>query len=272
MSILEAIFLGIVQGITEFVPVSSSGHLILMPSVFNLAAPDLNLIAVAHGGTLLAVVAYFWRDLWQIAGGFLAALRQRQPLANVEARLGWYIIVGTIPAAVLGLFLENFFDELFGTPTFAAFFLLATAGLLVFGERMLRRAGDKEPRAMSWADAVVIGCFQAFALFPGISRSGSTIVGALWRGLDRPTAARYSFLLSVPITAGAWLLKSIELLRAPDLGAHAPFLFTTFVVSGVVGYACIHFLLEWLRRRSLYAFAAYCAMFATSFLLLTAVR
>jgi undecaprenyl-diphosphatase len=272
MSILEAIFLGIVQGITEFVPVSSSGHLILVPNVFNLASPDLNLIAVAHGGTLLAVLAYFWRDLWQIAGGFLAALGQRQPLANVEARLGWYIIVGTIPAAVLGLLLEDVLDNIFGTPTFAAFFLLVTAGLLVLGERMLRRAGDKEPREMSWSDAVFIGCFQAFALFPGISRSGSTIVGALWRGLDRPTAARYSFLLSVPVTAGAWFLKSVELVQAPDLAAHLPSLLTTFVVSGVVGYACIHFLLEWLRRRSLYAFAAYCATFAVMFLLLTVVR
>jgi undecaprenyl-diphosphatase len=272
MSILEAIFLGIVQGITEFVPVSSSGHLILIPNIFNLTNPNLNLIAVAHGGTLLAVVIYFWRDLWQIARGFLAALWQRQPLANVEARLGWYIIVGTIPAAVLGFLLEDFFDNVFGTPTFAAIFLLVTASLLVFGERMLRRAGDKEPREMSWTDAIFVGCFQAFALFPGVSRSGSTIVGALWRGLDRPTAARYSFLLSVPITAGAWFLKSVELLQAPDLAAHVPFLFTTFVVSGVVGYACIHFMLEWLRRRSLYAFAGYCATFAATFLLLTSAR
>jgi undecaprenyl-diphosphatase len=272
MSTLEAIFLGIVQGITEFVPVSSSGHLVLVPNIFNLAAPDLNLIAVAHGGTLLAVLTYFWRDLWQIARGFLEALRQGQPLANAEARLGWYIIVGTIPAAVLGFLLEEFFDEIFGTATFAAFFLLVTATLLLWGERMVRRAGDKEPRDMSWTDAVFIGCFQAFALFPGISRSGSTIVGALWRGLDRPTAARYSFLLSVPITAGAWSLKSVELLQAPDLAAHVPSLFVTFAVAAIVGYACIHFMLEWLRRRSLYVFAAYCATVSVMFLLFTAMR
>jgi undecaprenyl-diphosphatase len=270
MSIIEAILLGIVQGITEFVPVSSSGHMVLVPYLLNLPTPDLNLIAVAHGGTLLALLVYFWRDLWRIALAFLEGLRQRRPFADPESRLGWYLIVGTIPAAVAGFLLEDFFDEVFGTPTVAALFLLGTAVLLVTGEYMLKRTSEKEPRQMSWADAIFIGLFQMLALFPGVSRSGSTMVGGLSRGLDRPTAARYSFLLSVPITTGAWLFKTVDLIQDGNVGAQMPFLLTTLVVSGIVGYACIHFLLEWLRRRSLYTFAIYCVVMSLVVLIFTA--
>jgi undecaprenyl-diphosphatase len=270
MNIIEAILLGIVQGITEFVPVSSSGHLLLVPYLLSLPSPDLNLIAVAHGGTLLALLVYFWQDLWRIGLAFLAGLRQRRPFADPDSRLGWYLIVGTIPAAVAGFLFEDFFDNVFGTPTVAALFLLGTAALLVAGEYMLKRTSEKEPRQMTWGDAIFIGLFQALALFPGISRSGSTMVGGLGRGLDRPTAARYSFLLSVPITAGAWLFKTVDLLRDDSLGTQLPFLLITLVVSAIVGYACIHFLLEWLRRRSLYTFAAYCVLMSLTFLLFAA--
>jgi undecaprenyl-diphosphatase len=270
MTILEAIFLGIIQGASEFLPISSSGHMILVPTIFGLDAPNLTVVAIAHIGTLLAVLIYFWRDLWAIAGGVLAGLQQRQPLGSTEARLGWFIVVGTIPAAVLGLTLEDYFDSIFGTPLFAAGFLLVTAVLLVAGERML--SGHKTPAKMGWTDAILIGCFQALALLPGISRSGSTIVGGLWRGLDRPTAARFSFLLSIPATAGVGLLKTIEVARAPDLAAVLPGLIACFVAAGIVGYACIHFLMEWLKKRSLYGFAIYTASFGLIYLLVAAFQ
>lgn len=273
MSILEAVFLGIVQGITEFVPVSSSGHLVLVPSLFNMNVGDLdflNLVAVTHVGTLVAVVVYFWRDLWQIAVAVLEGLRQRRPLINDQARLGWYIVVGTIPAGVLGLLFKDMLSDLFERPVPAAFFLFGTAGLLILGERLLR--GDKKPREMSWTDAFIIGCFQALALFPGISRSGSAIVGGLWRGLDRATAARYSFLLSVPVTAAAGFLEVAAIRHIDNLSETLPILVVATVVAGLVGIVSIHFLLEWLRKRSLYTFAIYCASLATIFLLVTVVR
>jgi undecaprenyl-diphosphatase len=270
MSLFEAIFLGIIQGITEFVPVSSSGHLLLVPDLFNLTTPSLLLIAVSHIATILAVIIYFWRDLWQILLAVIDGLRQGEPMGTTDARLGWYIAVGSVPAAVVGFTLKDYLDAIFAEPIYAAFFLLGTAVLLVTGERLL--AGHKTPSEMSWTDAIVIGLFQTLALFPGISRSGSTIVGGLLRGLDRYTAARYSFLLSVPITAGAGLFEARELLHADFTSAEMMPIIVTFIVSGIVGITCIHFLLEWLKRYSLYSFAVYCASFSLIYLFVAFVR
>jgi len=267
MSLLEAIILGIIQGATEFLPISSSGHLVLLPYIFDMTEPDLSLIAMVHEGTLLAVLIYFRRDVWEIIKGVLAGLRQGQPMATAESRLGWYIVVGTIPAAMAGLLLEDFFEAVFGTPTAAAFFLLVTAIFLVAGERML--SGRKDIGEMSWFDAIVVGVFQMFALFPGLSRSGSTIAAGLWRGLDRTAAARYSFLLGMPAFFGAGLLSSFDIMAAGDMITRLPVFAVSFVAAAVSGYACIHFLLSWLRQRSLYVFAIYCAAFGTLFLLST---
>lgn len=267
MSILEAIFLGILQGATEFLPISSSGHLVLVPRMFNLTQPSLTVIAIAHVGTLLAVLIYFSRDLWNILRATLSGILQGAPLATTEARLGWFIVVGSIPAAVAGLTLEDFFDEVFGTPVAAAAFLLVTAVLLVTGERLL--SGQKKLSQMGWVDAIIIGLFQMLALLPGISRSGSTITAGLARGLSRATAARYSFLLGVPAILGAGLLAVLDLLEAGNLAAQAPALLATFVAAAVSGYACIHFLLSWLRRRSLFPFAIYCVVLGSGYLVLT---
>ena len=265
MTIWQAILLGILQGATEFLPISSSGHLVLVPELLQIPAPGLSLIAIVHEGTLVAILIYFRQDLWQILRGVLVGLQQRQPLGTTEARLGWYILVGSIPAAVAGLTLESFFDSVFGSPTAAASFLLVTAVLLVIGERLL--SGAKKLADMTWADAIIIGLFQMLALFPGISRSGSTIVGGLLRGLDRSLAARYSFLLGVPAILGAGLLAILDLREANDLTQHLPVLVTSFVAAAVSGYACIYFLLSWLRQRSLYIFAIYCAVFGLTYLL-----
>jgi undecaprenyl-diphosphatase len=273
MSLFEAILLGIIQGISEFVPVSSSGHLLLVPDLFNLTTPDLMLIAVSHIATILAVIIYFWKDLWQIATAVVEGLRQRQPMATTNSRLGWYIAVGSIPAAVVGFTLKDYLNAIFAEPIYAAFFLMGTAVILVTGEQLLaRRQGHKTPKEMSWTDAIVIGLFQTLALFPGISRSGSTIVGGLLRGLDRYTAARYSFLLSVPITTGAGLFEARELLNLDPASAEWLPIIVTFIVSGIVGITCIHFLLEWLKRRSLYSFAIYCAAFSLIYLTVAFLR
>jgi undecaprenyl-diphosphatase len=266
VNVIEAIILGIVQGATEFLPISSSGHSVIVPALFNLAEPGLTLVAIAHQGTLLAVLLYFWSDLWAILRGVLQGLWQRQPLATPPARLGWLILAGSIPAAVAGLLFEDFFEEIFAEPRYAALFLFGTALLLVMGERL--RRGDKEISSLRLPDAMIVGLFQMLALFPGISRSGSTITAGLMRGLDREAAARFSFLLGVPAIAGAGLLALRDVFAAGDLAANWTVYVATFVTAFLTGYACIYFLLAWLRRHSLYAFAVYCVLVATVSLIL----
>lgn len=270
MTILEAIILGIIQGATEFLPISSSGHLLLVPALFNISEPDLNTTAIAHLGTLMAVLVYFRRDVWQIIIAVLNGLYQRRPFENDMSRLGWQILAGTIPAALIGLLFEDTFDRIFGNPTNAAIALFGTAALLIIGERL--HSGTKSLEKLSWPDAVIIGLFQLIALLPGISRSGSTITGGLARDLDRATAARFSFLLGIPAIAGAGVLSLLDLLNSADVSSQLAVLGATFVVSAVVGYLCIAFLLSWLRQHKLYPFAVYCAVFGALFLILQATN
>ncbi|MBK8987058.1 MAG: UDP-diphosphatase [Chloroflexi bacterium] len=265
MSIIEAIFLGILQGATEFLPISSSGHLVLIPVIFAITPPDLPLIGLVHLGTLVAVLIYFRRDLWQIVTAVLRGLAQRQPLGTTEARLGWFIVAGSVPAALAGFLLADFFDSVFGQPNWAAFFLLVTAVLLVIGERVI--SGKKTFATMTWLDAIIIGLFQMVALFPGVSRSGSTIVGGLLRGFDRPTAARYSFLLGVPVILGAGLLSLLDIVTAEVMVYSTAVYLAAFLAAAISGYACIAFLLNWLRSHSLYIFAAYTALLGGGYLL-----
>lgn len=265
MSIIEAIFLGILQGATEFLPVSSSGHLVLVPTILDITAPDLALIGLVHLGTLVAVLIYFRRDLWDIVVGVLRGLAERKPLGTTNARLGWFIVVGCIPAALAGLLLQDFFDSVFSHPNWAAFFLLVTAVLLVIGERMI--SGKKTFDTMNWLDTIVIGLFQMTALFPGWSRSGSTIVGGLLRGFDRPTAARYSFLLGVPVILGAGLLSLLDIVTAEVMAFSTAVYVSAFLAAAISGYICIAFLLSWVRSHSLYIFAVYTAVLGGGYLL-----
>ncbi len=265
MSILEAIILGLIQGLTEFLPISSSGHLVLLPTIFKMSSPDLTMVGLLHLGTLTAVLIYFWHDLWEIAQGMLAGLAAREPMKDENGRLGWYIIAGSIPAAIVGLLFKDNVEQLFGDPKTVAAMLFITAALLVFGERML--SGKRTIGTMGWLDAIIIGFTQMFALMPGISRSGSTIMGGLLRGLNRPDAARYSFLLGVPAIGGAGLLALLDIFGETQ---EQSFLIygVGFVAAAVSGYACIHFLLSWVRKHSLYPFAIYCALFGGLYLLL----
>ena len=265
MSLLEAILIGIIQGATEFLPISSDGHLVLIPAVFGLSQPDLVLIGLVHAGTLLAIVSYFWRDLLAIARAVFAGLTQRQPFATADARLGYFMVLGSIPAAIVGLLAMDFFEEQFGSPTVAAVGLLVTAAFLVAGERLNR--GTKTLDRLTWLDTLIIGSFQVLALLPGVSRSGTTIAAGLWRGLDRPTAARFSFLVGLPAIAGAGLLAILDIFSAQGSLPSGHYL-AAFVAAAVVGYACIAFLLNWVKRHTLYPFAIYCAVVGLLYLLL----
>ena len=257
MTIWEAILLGIIQGATEFLPVSSSGHSVLVPLLFNLESPSLGAVAIAHLGTLIAVLLYFRTDLIQLITGSLQAVQKQTFLKNADFRLAVWIVIGTIPAVVVGYLFKDAFDGLSGHPRAVALILLGTAAILVIGELLL--SGKKRLEEMNGVDAVWIGLLQALALFPGISRSGSTIMAGLFRGLNRELAARYSFLLGIPAIAGGGLLSVIDLMQSNDATPIAIYL-VVLAVSFVVGYACIVWLLTLVRRYSFYGFAIYCTI------------
>lgn len=268
MSLLEAILIGIIQGATEFLPISSDGHLVLIPSILGLQQPDLVLIGLVHAGTLLAILSYFWRDIVAIIRAVLAGLARRDPFGTADARLGYLMVLGSVPAAIVGLLAMDFFERQFNSPVVAAVGLLVTAAFLVVGERLNR--GTKTLDRLSWVDTLIIGSFQVLALLPGVSRSGTTIAAGLGRGLDRPTAARFSFLVGLPAIAGAGLLAILDIFDAQGslpLSHYA----AAFVTAAVVGYLCIAFLLNWVKRHTLYAFAVYCAAFGLLYLLFAVV-
>lgn len=256
MEIIQAVVLGLLQGTTEFIPVSSSGHLVLIPWLLGWDSPGLGYDTVVHWGTLVAVLAYFWRDWLALIRAWVRGLVRRD-WSDRHARLGWLLIIGSIPAAALGYFLEGFFESLFGKPAWVAVFLLVTAAFLALGERLGERS--RRMADLGWADALVIGFAQAAAIAPGISRSGATLATGLLQGLDRTTAARFSFLLATPIIFGAGLLQLVDLATAPDPVAQIPALVAGFVAASVSGYLCIWGLLRYLQRGRLYPFALYCA-------------
>ena len=266
MNLLEAIIIGIIQGTTEFLPISSDGHLVIVPAMFNISRPDLVLIGLVHAGTLVAILGYFRRDLWSIGRAFVGGIVERDPMGTTESRIGWYMLLGSLPAAIVGLTLIDFFERQFESPNVAAIGLLVTSAFLVAGE--LLRKGDKPIEKLSALDTILIGLFQVLALFPGISRSGTTISAGLWRGLDRSTAARFSFLVGLPAIAGAGLLSIIDIFTAQGTLPITHYA-AAFIAAAVTGYLCIAFLLSWLRSHSLWIFAVYCAAVGSLFLLFT---
>jgi len=224
---------------------------------------------MVHWGTLLAVVAYFWKDWWTIASTGLRGLL-RWDWSDPRSRMLWLLVLGSVPAALLGYFLDDFFESLFAQPTWVSIFLLVTAVLLAASEWMASQ--KREARDLRWQDALIIGLSQAAAIAPGISRSGATISAGLWRGLDRAEAARFSFLLGTPIIFGAGLFQLLDLLSMPNAEAQVSILVTGFVAAAISGYVCIGTLLRYLRRGRLYPFAVYCALAGTFFLLVAILR
>ncbi|MFH1329731.1 MAG: undecaprenyl-diphosphate phosphatase [Actinomycetota bacterium] len=241
---LTAAVWGLIQGLTEFLPISSSGHLVLVPALFGFEEPSLAASVMLHLGTLVAVVAYYRRDL----------LRLLHLRSDPEARrILMLLAVGTIPAALIGLTLDGPIEAVFSEPWLAAVALMVTGGVLLFAMlvgRGLRRLPDGR-----WPDAVVVGLAQAFALLPGISRSGMTITAGMAQGFQRAEAARYAFLLSIPAIAGAGLLDGIDMAQH---GGFTPDLLVGMAVAAVVGYLAIAGLIRVLTRVGLLPFALYC--------------
>lgn len=269
MTLYQSIILGVIQGASEFLPISSSGHLVLAPYVFGWQIPPLEayvfdvLVQVA---TLAAVLIYYQKDLLQIIKSMFKGLSAGKPLIDTHARLGWYLILATIPAGLAALFLKDTFEKAFSSPKSAAIFLICTSLFLITAEVFGSRTRSLD--TASWYDALLIGIFQIFALFPGISRSGSTISGAMIRGLNRESAARFSFLMAVPVMFAAGIFAVSDLVNAPGLVAKLPIYGAGFITAALVGYLSIRWFISYLSKQSLYLFAGYCAILGSLFLYL----
>jgi len=245
LSITEAVVLGIVQGLGEFLPISSSAHLVLTPWFFGWPDPGLSFDVALHLGTLVAVIAYFWRDWLTLATHGLRGTRSR------ESRLFWYLVVATVPGGLAGMALEKYAETTFRAPGLVGL-------MLIFMGLILYWADHRGPRArgiwqVGWGDAFLIGFAQALAIVPGVSRSGATIAAGRFLGLDREAATRFSFLLSLPIILGAGLF-SLRHIGAQDLTL--PF-WVGVVTSGITGFAAIAFLLRFVVTRNFNVFVWY---------------
>ncbi len=272
--LFKAFVLGLVQGVSEFLPISSSGHLVIVPWLIGWSSSSLLFDTVVHWGTLLSILMVFGRDFVTVISATLRSISNRS-LADVNARLGWFIALGSAPATIAGLLLKDPLERLYHTPQAAGGFLAVTALLLAGSEWMTRNWGQRSTVAeLSLRQSFLIGLAQAVALAPGISRSGTTIAIALAQGLRREAAARYSFLLGAPIFFGAGLLQIGDMLAMDPAAAQAelPTLLVGFITSAVSGYVAIRFLLAYLRRNSLYMFSVYCLLVGLAVLILFALR
>jgi undecaprenyl-diphosphatase len=249
MNIFESMLLGAVQGLTEFLPVSSSGHLVLFQKILGISAPVLFFDTLLHGGTLIAVLVVLRKEVWSIL---------RRPFQPLTA----YLILGTLPAVALALLFNDTIEAAFESGSFLGFAFLLTSLFLALAEILSKRTAlPRQQGEMNWLDSLLIGIFQAVAIVPGVSRSGSTLSASLGRGLDRDFAARFSFLLSIPAILGALVLQIKDLAGSGgaagpgDLGA-APLIAGT-LIAALVGFFAITFMLKIVRERSLWGFALY---------------
>ncbi len=256
MTIFHSLLLGIIQGLTEFIPVSSTAHLLIAQYLLGLPADDFAFAfnVLVQLGTLLALIVYFWRDWLSLITAFFA-----RPFSTPENRLAWYVIIASIPALLAGFVLRHVIESLFKTPLIeASIRLLSAAVLLALAEyfgRCIRRLDG-----MNWSDALIVGLFQILAVFPGASRSGSTISGAMLRGFDRPSAARFAFLISAPVMLAAGGYETLGVLKLPGVTSVLPVIAVGFIAAAIVGWFSIRWLLNYLTRHSLYVFSAYCAV------------
>lgn len=273
MTIIQAIILGLLQGVTELFPISSLGHTVIMPSLLHMqidqSDPSFLLFIVAtHTATALVLLCFFWRDWYSILCGLIRSLKDRSiDDADTYAKIGWLLVVGTVPAGLLGLLFEDTLKILFATPLFASAFLVLN-GLLLGCVEYLRRThrtemmsevhGDVRIAHMTWTQTIKIGLMQSLALLPGFSRTGSTLAGGLLIGLSHEEAARFSFLLATPIIAAAAVLKLPDLV-SPDISAAAvESIVIGSLVAALGAFISVKYLTRYFRTNTLAPFAYYC--------------
>jgi len=259
MTALQAFLLGIIQGLTEFIPVSSTAHLLIGQTLLDIPADNamFSFLVIVQLGTLVSLFAFYWKDLFAIAK---ATLDFRN--ATPERNIGFYIVVATIPALIMGYLLKDVVEVMFQQPMLqASIRLFSAATLLTLAEALTKKNRDLE--SMTWLDALVVGLFQIIAVFPGASRSGSTISGGMFRGFDRPSAARFAFLMSVPVMLAAGGYEMLDVIQMQNLGEFLPLLTVGFVTAAIMGWFAIKWLISYLSKHSLYVFAGYCAVVGT---------
>ena len=274
-SYAQAGVLGLLQGVTELFPISSLGHSVLLPALLgwqlNQASPQfVSFVVLTHLATALVLLAFFWRDWVHIVGGILRSLWQRKIEGDTYARLGWVIIVSTIPAGILGLLLEKKLTALFAAPKLVAAVLIINGIVLYAAERLRKNAevGERDDAVLaqlSWTQAVGIGFAQCFALIAGFSRTGFTMTGGLLSGLSRENAARYAFLLATPIILAAAVLKVPHIFTAGTLVGQSLF---GALCAAVAAYLSVRFLTNYFKTKTLTPFALYCVVAGIVFLLL----
>jgi undecaprenyl-diphosphatase len=267
MEIIQAIILGIVQGLTEYIPISSSAHLIIIPWLFKWTDPaitSLSFDVALHLGTLVAVLWFFARDWVRLIRAWFISIKERKIAGDPDRRLAWFIVLGCIPGGIAGVLAESKIDEWFHQPNTPisknAILVLAILILLLAFALLIAEKTAKHTRSMeglTFKDVVIIGLAQALAIFPGVSRSGSTITAGLALGLKREDAARFSFLLGAPIIAGAGAKSLIDLVQAGFTGNELILFPIGIVVAAITGYFCIKYLLNYLQKHSTDLFVYY---------------
>ncbi len=245
MELIKIFMLGLIQGLTEFLPISSSGHLVIFQSLFGITTNQLTIDLFLHFGTVIPVIIVFWNDIRDI----LLFKKEKR-------RLTWLIFIGIIPTGIIGIFFQDFFKGLFASVQVVGFMLLITGFLLILSEKLSQVRFKLD--GMKGHNAVIVGIAQGLAVIPGISRSGSTIVASLLQGLDRESAARYSFLISLPVILGGGLLELKKVLSVGIVGLSWGMIFTGVLSAAVSGYFAIKILLHILKKGSLRGFAYYC--------------
>ncbi|MBV6396364.1 MAG: Undecaprenyl-diphosphatase [Anaerolineales bacterium] len=260
MNLFQSILLGILQGLTEFIPVSSTAHLLIGQTLLDIPASDamFSFLVIVQLGTLVSLFAFYWKDLLAI---FKATLNFRHSTA--ERNLGFCIVIATIPALLAGYLLKDAVETLFQQPMLeAGIRLITAAALLALAEWLTKK--NRNLDSLTWLDALFVGAMQVIAVFPGASRSGATISGGMFRGFDRPSAARFAFLLSAPVMLAAGGYELLDVIQTPNIAAFLPLLAAGFVTAAIVGWFAIKWLIGYLSKHSLYIFAVYCAVIGTA--------
>lgn len=272
MTAIQALVLGIIQGLTEFIPVSSSGHLIAVPELLGWDYQGKSFDAAVHLGTFAALLLYYRREWLRILAEFAWHVLRKTPYDTESegGRLLVPILVACIPAAIVGVAWEDFIEQTLSRWEFVAAALVVFGLLMLVADRIGKRT--RSIRHMSYLDFIVIGCAQAVALLPGVSRSGITITAGLFRGLDRASSARFSFLLSTPVIFGAGVFALRKMLAAGMDSSEAGVVLVGFVSAMVSGYAAIHFLISYLQKRSLILFVVYRICLAAALLIVFNLR
>jgi undecaprenyl-diphosphatase len=270
MTLIQALVLGIVQGATEFLPISSSGHLVLVPWLLGWEFDAFIFDVLVQWGTLAAVIFYFRHDLWTLLRAAWMSLTGQLAWDDPQARAAWLVVLASVPAGLLGVAFKDVVEKAFENPLAVSIFLLVTAALLAAGERLGNR--ERSILDLKPIDALIIGLAQSASLFPGISRSGSTIAGGLSRHLTRPEAARFSFIMSVPVMLGAGLVAIRDLTGTADYQSLLGPLLVGFLSAAVVGYLSIRWLLGYLTSHPMRIFMIYCSLVGLAGIAVSLIR